>query len=235
MISNLVSILMPTVRVSWAVNTIRQTLSTTLAHSLEYIVIAEQKPICDAVTEFFHNYERSNLESFQVLYQEKERGPIQAWNDGLRASKGEFIAFWSDDLWPYPSWLDIVMSYFDQFPGRIGLVGLNDLVHNANDFLATHNLVHRQYVIQYQGGVLAYPCYRRICSDAEAWERAKTAGLGVWAEEAIVEHLHPMVGKRERDRFDDLNLDAFHNRDFEILEERRALGFPDNFEPVITE
>lgn len=234
MIPDLVTMIMPTVRPKWAVDTIRQTLATSHGHRLEYIVVTEQAPARDAVTAFLRDYERANLEAFQVLYQEEERGPIRAWNDGLAASHGEFVAFWADDLWPYPGWLDITMSHFNRLPGRVGLVGFNDLVWDG-DVLSTHTMAHREYVIKYQHGVLAYPHYRRICSDAESWGRAKNAGLAVWASDAIVEHLHPMLGKRERDRFDDLNLDAFHHRDFEINQEREGLGFPDDFEPVITE
>ena len=234
MIENLISIIMPTVRPKRAVDTIRQTLDTSYGHSIEFIVVTEQVEVREATIEFLVNYERSNLDSFAVLYQEEERGPIRAWNDGLRASNGEFIAFWADDLWPYPGWLDIVMPYFDIFPDRVGYVGFNDLIHHG-DFLITHYMAHRKYIIKYQNGVLAYPHYKRICNDTESMSRAKNANLWVWAEDAIVEHIHPMVGKRERDRFDDLMLNAFHDGDFEEYNRRLALGFPNDFEPIITE
>ncbi len=234
MIRDLVSVIMPTVRPRRAVDTIRQTLATTRTHSIEFIVITEQTEVRDATTQFFLDYERSNLHNFQVLYQEEERGPIRGWNGGLKASQGEFIAFWADDLWPFPGWLDIVMPYFDTFPDRVGYVGFNDLIHHG-DFLTTHYMVHRQYIIDYQNGVLAYPHYKRICNDTESMSRAKNANLWVWAEDAIVEHIHPIAGKRERDKWDDKMLEAFHNRDFEIYNNRLAIGFPNDFEPAIME
>ncbi len=235
MIQNLVSIVMPTVRPQRAVDTIRQTLATTHAHSIEFIVVTEQIPVRNAAAQFFLDYESRNLCSFQVLYQEEERGPIRGWNDGLRASNGEFIAFWSDDLWPHPCWLDTVMPYFDKFPGRIGYVGFNDLIHNGDTFLITHYMAHREYIIKYQNGVLAYPHYKRICNDTESMSRAKNANLCLWAEDAVVEHIHPIVGKRERDKWDDLMLSAFHDGDFAEYNDRLATGFPNDFEPVITE
>lgn len=233
MLKNLISIVMPTVRLGPAVDTIRQTLATSHGHLLEYIVVTEQVPVRDATITFLQSYERANLDSFQVLYQEEARGPVQAWNDGLCASHGEYVAFWADDLWPYPGWLDMAMPYFDQFPERVGYVGFNDLIWDGNK-LTTHYIVHREYVIKYQHGILAYPHYERICNDTESWARARKAGLWAWAEDAIVEHLHPMVGKRERDEYDDLMLAAFHG-DYNLYLEREAIGFPDNFEPVITE
>jgi len=216
-----------------AVDTIRQTLATSQGYSLELIIVTENPAVRDAVSAFLRGYDGDNLDSFQALYQEQERVAAQYWNDGLRVSRGEYVAIWNDDLWPHPGWLDRAMPYFDRFPGRVGYVGFNDLIHDGNLLTAVY-IAHRQYIIEYQGGVLGYPHYKKQFIDTESWARARKAGLWVWAEDAIVEHLHPCVGKREMDQYDQLNAEAFAG-DWKTYREHEALGFPDDFEPVITQ
>jgi len=234
MIADLITIVMPTMRSKRAVDTIRQTLATSQGYLLEYVIVTEDEATRDAATAFLLSCETDNLDGFQVLYQQTHRGHPRAWNAGLASSHGEYIAFWADDLWPHPGWLDTAMPYFDRFPGRVGYVGFNDLQHDGNKVLITHYIAHREYIIKYQGGVLGYPHYKRVCNDTESYARAKKAGLWVWAHDAIVEHLHPCVGKREMDRYDRLNAEMFEG-DVKTYHEHEALGFPDDFEPVITQ
>lgn len=230
MIKNLVSIVMPTMRPEGAVDTTRETLLTAQDHLLEFIVVTEDEATRDAVTKLLNSYDGKNLESFQVLYQKESRRPWKASNDGLRVSNGEYVALWADDLLPQPGWLTAALEAFTNFPDGIGLVGFNDL--HWGDSLATRYIAHREYIIKYQNGVLAFPHYEGWIHDLEWDKRARLADRFVWVEGAVVEHLHYSFGKRPKDSFDEQSEETW-GLDKAEFDRREKLGFPNDFESVI--
>ena len=71
----------------------------------------------------------------RYIYQEN-RGLPSAYNTGIKASKGEYIAFLdSDDLW-LPEKLKLQKKYFDDNPA-VGMVICNGYLFNDTEIFAT--------------------------------------------------------------------------------------------------
>ena len=193
--------------------------ATTANHTVEIIVV------CDRDRETF---ERLQQEDCKVLYQ-GEGNAISAWNMGLRHATGEYIVFAANDLVPRAGWLDEALRVMRSLPNGSGLVGLNTGDH---DTLATHFMVSRGFIKGYLGGVLAIPHYHHCFTDNEVNERARRAGRYAYAEGARIDHRHPSRGKREADE-----CDAYAGQWFAVdqttFEDRKARGFPDDYEAVI--
>ena len=85
-------------------------------------------------------------------------------------------------------------------------------------------------------GVMTFPFYDVCFHDTEATERAKRAGRYVYVEKAIVRHDHPLWGSREEDETGRRpKYDGYWEIELALFTERKEQGFPDNFEPGITE
>jgi GT2 family glycosyltransferase len=159
------------------------------------------------------------------------RGCSTAWNDALALATGDPIVFAADDLRFEPLWLDHAIEALDRFPDGQGLVGFND-GHWDGNVLSTHYLMTRRFIIDILGGVVAFPWYRHSFNDAEVCDRAKAAQRFTWCEEAKVYHDHWTYGDRPKDPTDELTLGE-HSESQRIYEQRKAAGFPTNYDPVI--
>lgn len=169
----------------------------------------------------------------RVTYAESLVGAPRAWNRALAKSDGEFFLLATDDGWPHDEWLTNAKSAMQKLPGGSGYVGLNDL-HNDGKKLATSGLIHRDFLVNHMGGVIAFECYGHYYQDTEAFERAKRADKFVYEPSAIIEHIHPAARKRKIDDTDIMNMEHW-NRDFTMFQNRMQAGFPDDFEPVLKE
>lgn len=159
------------------------------------------------------------------------RGCSQAWNDCLAEATGTYIVFAADDLIWKPGWLEASLAMMEDFDGGWGLVGFNDGHWDAE--LSTHYIMHRRFIVEVLGGVVAWPAYKHSFNDLEVNERAKAAGRYAWCEDAHVEHEHWLFGGRPQDETDTRRLPQ-HPEDERIYKERKAAGFPCDYEPVIS-
>lgn len=167
-----------------------------------------------------------------ISFSDTQRGAIPCWNYGTRIAQADKFFHMGDDLTFEDGWLDKVLESHQTRLNGYGLVGTNDGMHNGNVTVATHVLFDRQFCKDVLGGVMACPKYKYYCVDNEFNERAKKAGRFFWREDALTKHLHPANNGRPIDASDRAR-QPFWEHDVALLETRRAMGFPDDFEPVI--
>lgn len=165
-----------------------------------------------------------------LIYSPTYRGCSQAWNDCLREATGDPVVFAADDLQWGDGWLEAALTRLWEFPDRWGMVGFND--GHWDQELSTHYLMSRRFIVEVLGGVIAWPQYKHSFNDLETTERAKAADRYAWCEDARVYHEHWLFGDRVKDDTDRRRL-PLHPEDERLYKERRAAGFPNDYEPVI--
>jgi len=109
-----------------------------------------------------------------------------------------------DDVAFHPGWADELLRVAAETGALV--VGANDLANprTQQGTHAPHLLISREYVAA-QGaswdgpGVVCHEGYAHMYVDDEVVTVAKQRGVFAVAKEAIVEHLHPAVGKGEVD------------------------------------
>jgi hypothetical protein len=164
-------------------------------------------------------------------YSHPYRGCSRAWNDCLRHATGDPVVFAADDLDWQPGWLPAALYKLEEFPDSWGLVGFND--GHWGEELSTHYLMSRRFIVDVLGGVVAWPEYGHSFNDLEVNERARRVGRYAWCEEAKVFHDHWLFGDRAQDDTDRRTL-ADHAAAQATFERRKAQGFPNDHDPVIT-
>jgi len=236
MIKDLISVIMPTTgRAQRALACVELLLTTTREWPIEVVAPVDvDEESRDMLGDFLAGYGGSNLARWRVPFCEEYQGQPRAWNAGLKESKGEYVVFAADDLRWTAGWLDAAMGCMATLPEGGGLVGFNDL-HRTFTMKkeSTHYLASRRFIVRHLNGCIGFPYYSGACNDSEACGRARNAGLYVPCYAAVVEHVHHEYALRERDATDDL---WFGDRRPSLRElgRRRALGFPNDFEPAIT-
>lgn len=166
--------------------------------------------------------------------EEYRGGPASGWNTALAASPDCDAYFTgSDDIEYSPGWLEEVLRVLaDELRGS-GLVGINDGRWKRDLVLrmcATHYLMTRDFIVKYNGGVAAAPFYHADYTDMEANARARRAGCWAWAEQALVRH---HWGGPQGD-LGYKNASAKRPQMKPLYEKRKAAGFPDDFEAILT-
>lgn len=156
-------------------------------------------------------------------YEEYQRGAVYAWNKLLRRASGDVIVLWADDLVPQAGWIEKALDELDSLGGH-GLIGLNDLSSDGNEY-AAHWLADRAFVKGELGGVMYPPLYKSWWCDREVTDKAKALGLYSWSKSSVVEHLNYTFGKSLLDRtYRDAALN--HESDRLLYEQRKAAGYP---------
>lgn len=108
----------------------------------------------------------------------------------------------ADDLHFWPGWYPRARAVMGE---GIGVVGTNDLCNQRviNGEHSTHSLVARWYAdccaVADQPGAIYHEGYRHEYCDDELVQTAMSRSAYAHASDAIVEHLHPNVGKAEMD------------------------------------
>lgn len=167
----------------------------------------------------------------QVLFNAERLGAVACWNQGLKAARGDILAFWNDDCMPEPGWLEAALEAHQAQLAGYGLVGFNDGYQDGNE-LAVQYLYDRAFCRDHLGGVMAYPVYEFAWNDTEANARAKLVHRFYWCKESIVQHHH---WSRQGGQKDALNEENMHmqGRDGYIYYAREQAGFPNDFEAVL--
>lgn len=155
--------------------------------------------------------------------------PPIGWNRGLKAFPN-YDAYYlgADDLWPEDGWLDEV-QYVHGISGA-SCIATNDL-HVDGMQLGTHYWMTRGFITSFNGGVMACPHYRSWGLDVETNERAKRANRYAWSISARVEHRHRIFGAADDATYQKAK--PHHYYDQLIMNERRRMGWPNDFEAVI--
>lgn len=125
----------------------------------------------------------------------------QKINVGVRETDTPFVFLAADDLYFHPGWLPAALC---RFVGPVGVVGTNDVGNRRviRGEHATHSLVARWYAslgtIDGQPGLL-HEGYRHNFCDDELVSTAKRRSAWAFADDSVVEHLHPHWGKGQHD------------------------------------
>jgi hypothetical protein len=151
------------------------------------------------------------------------------WNLGASHATKNLFVTGADDVVFHDGWLDAAVRGMTQIGGH-GIVAFNDLSPMAGK-LATHYMISRGYAIADFGGVMAIPVYQHTFMDTEASARASRDGVLAYAEDAVVEHLHPFWDKAEQDEYYEKAYSPDGGK--ELYEQRSEMGFPNTWEPCI--
>ena len=158
-----------------------------------------------------------------VVLKEARRGCAYAWNEALRAYPwGEAYMIGADDLQFKAGWLEAAQEC------QKGFIGFND--DRSQKYFATHYMMRREFIIKHHGGVAAIPHYTASFVDLEASLRAQRASEYAYLPGAHVTHIWKGPDADECYRLGDARL--AENR--ALFERRKAEGFPDDFEPILT-
>jgi len=130
-------------------------------------------------------------------------------NLGYRTTTAPWILTGADDLHFHPGWFEEAMKVYQE-TGALW-IGTNDLSGREiyGEPHATHSLVHRNYARD-QGTVtekdaIYSVAYWHEFVDDEACATARHRGVYAWAENSIVEHMHPHWGKAPSDELYEKN------------------------------
>jgi glycosyltransferase involved in cell wall biosynthesis len=155
-----------------------------------------------------------------IDYSPTRRGALNAWNIGLQLSSGDWLVPAGDDQIFHKNWLKYAIESFNEKLDGYGVLGMNDLAYDGNTQLATMWMFDRKYCQEHMGGIFAPPCYHYYCIDSGC-------------KDAKVEHIHSSHGKRPVDTTDGYKEDRWMEEDNKTFEDRKARGFPVEWEPII--
>lgn len=122
-------------------------------------------------------------------------------NEAIRRTSSPFVFTGADDLLFHPGWFEAAKA---EMTDKIGCVGTQDLCNKRvlRGEHATHFLLARWYcelgTIDGQDGPI-FEGYKHEYLDDELVKTAKFRGAWAFANDSIVEHLHPDAGKAPMD------------------------------------
>lgn len=201
-------------------------------HRVIFVASANDRPMIDIVADAAATRHRV---SFEILRPNGKGDYAKKVNHGARVSDEPFLFTAADDLHFHPGWLPAALAPFTD--PTIGVVGTQDLC-NARTIAgehSTHLLFRRTYVEQCgtidEPGLVFHEGYAHEYVDDEAVATAKYRGAWAFAADAIVEHLHPAVGKAPSDRLYAAQPDRMrYGR--RIFDQRRHLWTPPPARPT---
>lgn len=148
-----------------------------------------------------------------------KQGCAYAWNTALKAAP-DFDAYLiaSDDVEFLPGWWEAAKVGLDAGYGFVGLYAAFRKFWYSIFYIMT-----RDFIVQHHGGVAAVPHYKVWGVDTEACDRAMAAGQYYKTQQQCVVHHHAGLPSEEQRR-----------ETKRIYNARRAAGFPDDFERILT-
>jgi glycosyltransferase involved in cell wall biosynthesis len=138
--------------------------------------------------------------TFDVLPPNRRGDYARKINRGIAVTDEEFVFFGADDLAFHPGWFDRAVALMSD---EIAVVGTQDLANRRvlRGDHSTHPLVARWYVDQAgtidepRSGKALHEGYWHEYVDDEFIATAKARQVWAFCHDAVVEHLHPSVGK----------------------------------------
>ena len=122
------------------------------------------------------------------------RGPVAAWNEATKFSKGEILIQLSDDWDPPMHWDKLILAKFKGVTTP-AVLAISDGTRTDN-LLCMAILNRARYQKQ---GYLFHPDFFSVFSDNHFTDRAYAEDVVIDAKEIVIEHLHPAFGKGEVD------------------------------------
>lgn len=145
-------------------------------------------------------------------------------NAAYRFSSAPFVLPTADDVIFQAGWLDPIVAAFQD--RAVQVVGTNDLSPMSNATHATMPVIRRSY-IEDEGcswdepGLVFHEGYRHNFVETEICALAVQRGVWRYEPESVIEHLHPVWGKREADETDAVGNQAGFAEDQRVHEARK--------------
>ena len=152
--------------------------------------------------------------------------PVEKWNSGAMRSSGEWLVLGADDLDWSPGWLRKSLDTSNK-----GFLALRDFNLSEKNF-EPHYMATREWLKEFNGGVLTIPWYMHWGCDLEIARRAQRAGHYV-VSAAILPHEHYLWNLAPNDTTYEKAKPHLRS-DLDKFNERELKGFPDDFDPIIT-
>lgn len=150
-------------------------------------------------------------------------GAVTSWNRLSREATGDWLMLGANDEIASPDWVIEAWNCVKKL-GKPGVVGLNDLHSDGNEYCAVY-MVHKKFLKAHCGGHFIYPGYRSWWFDREIFDIGQREGCYIWAEQAHVEHCHEDWVPSEHDAiYEDSK--PFRAADLALYETRKANNFP---------
>lgn len=122
------------------------------------------------------------------------RGPVAAWNEAAKFSRGEILIQLSDDWDPPVHWDKLILQKFEGID-HPAVLAVSD-GHRTDNLLCMAIINRNRYK---QQGYMFHPEFFSMFSDNLFTDRAYADGVVIDAPEIVIEHLHPAFGKAEMD------------------------------------
>lgn len=169
----------------------------------------------------------------RVLFRHEHKGAVYGWNEGARRSSwaDAFILAADDISWPEEGWIPHLISLVK--PGVTDFIGFNDGHRDGWTDSTAHFLATRQHCQEVQGGVFLCPHYLHYGCDNEAADKARGSGRFHWAEDILLDHMHPQWGTAEPDPTYGKTRAWAKKHDGEIYNRRKDQNFPVDWERQI--
>jgi hypothetical protein len=131
-------------------------------------------------------------EMIEVLALEDERriGVTQMVVFLVSQTVFDLVCFLADDTVPQPDFLLNALRAMAKLPEGWGMVGLNDQHHGPE--LATHWLADKR-LLPLLGGEFFHTGYIHCFCDGELTTRCRELGRYIWAEDAKLVHINPVI------------------------------------------
>ena len=171
-------------------------VNATSAYDATLYLIAQRSD-----TEELRAIEAQGLEP--ILVDDEDRSWAKKINRGFAATKEPWILLAADDLAFHAGWVDKVRTLLHS---HCGVIGTNDLgnASTIKGISSTHPLVRRTYAQIFgtadERGRVLHEGYDHNFPDSELVETAKARGLYTHKRDCVIEPLHPLWGKGERDQ-----------------------------------
>ena len=122
------------------------------------------------------------------------RGPVAAWNEAAKFSKGEILIQLSDDWEPPMHWDKLILAKFKVITTP-AVLAISDGTR-GDELLCMAILNRARYE---QQGYLFHSEFFSVYSDNHFTERAYADGVVIEAKDIVIEHMHPAFEKGEMD------------------------------------
>jgi GT2 family glycosyltransferase len=222
-----VAIILPTTgRPAQAYACIQNIFATTRPYKVQVVAVVDADPTTAALL--------AKLPDVKVWTRPTKLGPVDAWNTGAMLADADWFVLAADDEWFGADWL---AAAFAQVDAQHDFIGFNDGLYpppSPYPVFATAWLVSRQHLIEVQGGVMTIPLYKAWALDVEMSQQAIKAGRYAYAEAAHWKHYQVAAGLAEPDATSEATK-IWHDQDVTLYFARAKEGFPQTWEPVLTE
>lgn len=147
-------------------------------------------------------------------------------NAAYRFGRGDLVLPTADDVIFHDGWLEAALNALRD--PTVKVLGTDDLSPaTANRDHATMPILRRSYIedpgaVWGETGTIFHGGYAHNFCETETWQLALHRGVTGWAEDCVIEHLHPAWGKRETDETDRRGNMQGWEEDQRLFEARRG-------------